>query len=179
MAGYNNAASYNAFIGYGAGFENTSGYANVFMGHVTGRYNTTGLHNTFLGHAAGTQNTTGSNNTLIGRSAGNKNETGQNNVLVGAEAGTNVQGNGNICLGYRAGYNETGDNKLYIDNNYYAEDNDTITDAPLIYGDFSAQQIGINTQDIPADYAMAVKGRIISDPTTYFRVNTTFYLFRI
>lgn len=161
-AGYNNNASYNIFVGYSAGYDNTSGYANVFMGHVTGRYNTSGIQNTFIGNAAGLNNLSGSSNTIIGGGAGNKNTSGQNNVLVGSEAGRNVEGSGNICLGYRAGYNETGSNKLYIDNNYYAESDSLAADAPLIYGDFNTHQLGINTDSIPEDYMLAVKGRVIA-----------------
>ena len=44
----------------------------------------------------------------------------------------------NVFLGYKAGYNETGSNKLYIANG-------PSDDAVLMYGDFAADRIGINT----------------------------------
>jgi hypothetical protein len=45
-------------------------------------------------------------------------------------------GTGNVFLGHKAGYNETGSDKLYIDS--------SDTSSPLIYGDFSADTITIN-----------------------------------
>jgi len=41
-----------------------------------------------------------------------------------------------VFIGYEAGYNETGSNKLYIDN--------SDTEDPLIYGDFSENDVKIN-----------------------------------
>jgi uncharacterized coiled-coil protein SlyX len=43
-----------------------------------------------------------------------------------------------VALGYKAGYNETGSNKLYIAN--------TDTSTPLIYGEFDTKKIVINGQ---------------------------------
>ena len=45
-------------------------------------------------------------------------------------------GTDNIFIGYQAGYNETGSNKLYISNSN--------TSNPLIYGDFSTGKVTIN-----------------------------------
>jgi len=45
-------------------------------------------------------------------------------------------GNGCVMLGYFAGFNETGSNKLYIDN--------SSTTTPLIYGDFSTNTLTIH-----------------------------------
>jgi len=161
-AGRFSTASKNTFIGHATGYFNTTGADNVYNGYAAGYNNTTGSDNTFMGFASGYKNTIGNKNILIGQAAGYENITGENNVLVGAEAGTNIEGSGNICLGYRAGYDEIGHNKLYIDNNYYNEDNDSLTNAPLIYGDFSTGQLGINTDSIPEDYMLAVKGRVIA-----------------
>jgi len=50
-------------------------------------------------------------------------------VLLGYQSGYSIaNGSNNIFLGYQAGYNETGSNKLYIENS------DSST--PLIYGEF-------------------------------------------
>jgi hypothetical protein len=49
----------------------------------------------------------------------------------------NQTGGGNVFLGYKAGYNETGSNKLYIAN--------SDVNPPLIYGDFSSGRVGIGT----------------------------------
>ena len=58
-------------------------------------------------------------------------------MIVGENAGRNIgAGSGNTFLGYNAGYNETGSNKLYIENSTSA--------TPLIWGDFNTDRIGIN-----------------------------------
>jgi hypothetical protein len=57
---------------------------------------------------------------------------------------------GNVFIGYKAGYNETGSNKLYIANS------DTI--APLIAGDFLTGRVGIGCSD--PQYALHVIGDI-------------------
>ena len=48
-------------------------------------------------------------------------------------AGWAGNGSGNVFLGNKAGYNETGSNLLYIDN--------TDIDTPLIWGDFSSNTV--------------------------------------
>jgi len=76
-------------------------------------------------------------NTFVGVAAGYCNSMGINNTALGKFAGfSNRDGSGNVFLGYKAGYNETGLNKLYIDNSN--------TNTPLIYGNFVANQVGIN-----------------------------------
>jgi len=45
-------------------------------------------------------------------------------------------GQRNVCLGYKAGYNETGSDKLYIEN--------SDATSPLIWGDFTADSVRIN-----------------------------------
>ena len=58
------------------------------------------------------------------------------NTFLGEGSGTNATGDGNVFLGYRAGYFETGSNLLYIDN--------SDTDAPLIWGDFENDLLRFN-----------------------------------
>ena len=116
---YNTTGDYNTFIGYHAGYSNTTGFRNTFIGNAAGLYNTTGYQNTFLGNYAGYNNQTGHTNTIIGRKAGFSNK-----------------GNGNVFLGYEAGYPESGSNKLYIDN--------SSTSSPLIYGEFDNDIVAIN-----------------------------------
>ncbi len=65
----------------------------------------------------------------------------QNNTIIGEEAGygissTNNMGIGNVMLGYKAGRNSTGDQKLYIENS-----DSTNT---LIGGSFRLNRVGIN-----------------------------------
>ncbi|HAS46419.1 MAG TPA: hypothetical protein DCS93_38415 [Microscillaceae bacterium] len=197
-AGQNNTGSFNSFMGHRAGMNNTVGYENNFLGAYTGLANTTGHHNVFvgrsaggsnttgqynafLGHAAGMANTNGHRNTFLGHRAGNSNQSGSHNTYlgvrtahnnvsghyntaVGSQAGHNNTGSKNVFIGHQAGYLETGSNQLYIHN----------SDAPipLIYGDFAAGGVGINTKKLvdPLDgafYTLSVNGLV---RTTELRV---------
>ncbi len=160
-AGLNNTdGRLNTFIGTESGHENTLGYFNVFLGTSSGYKNTEGRYNTFIGHNSGHNNINGEDNVFLGLNTGTNILTGQNNVSIGngslgshlystnlGEGSNNVyigkdaaarndNGNGNIFIGYQAGYNELGSNKLYIENS----DSDT----PLISGDFSTNKVTIN-----------------------------------
>ncbi|MBI4649661.1 MAG: hypothetical protein HY738_24430 [Bacteroidia bacterium] len=169
-AGYNNTSVLNVFIGTGAGFSNTSGVSNTFIGNQAGYYNTTGGFNTAIGWYAGGDMYDGGNNIYIGPFAGQINDSGDDNVNIGYFSGANGIGNqntfigslsgrwttgsGNVFIGYAAGEDETGSNRLYIDN--------SSTDSPLIYGDFSANYITINgNHKVAGTYF-----RIIENPGT-------------
>jgi hypothetical protein len=138
QAGYNNSTgANNTFLGHYAGNRNTTGASNTFQGYEAGYLNTTGYYNTFQGYQAGYSNTAGIGNTFIGLQAGVSNTTGGANIFLGNAAGySNSTGSGNVFLGYYAGYNETGSNKLYIDNSNTA--------TPLIYGEFDNNKLTIN-----------------------------------
>ncbi len=128
--------SFNTFVGAQSGLANSSGTFNVFIGAETGFSNTSGTGNVFLGNTTGYDNTTGGNNLFIGNSAGRFNSTGQNNVYLGALSGLmNISGSNNVFLGHTAGQDETGSNKLYIEN--------TNSSTPLIYGDFANDTVKI------------------------------------
>ena len=138
VAGEGNTTGYsNTFSGAGAGGHNTTGYDNVFSGTGAGGFNATGAGNIFSGRSAGKLNTTGNNNTFIGSYTGNSNTTGENNTFVGHRAGSgNIAGHRNVFLGKFAGSNETGSDKLYIDN--------STTSTPLIWGDFSQDYLDVH-----------------------------------
>jgi hypothetical protein len=56
---------------------------------------------------------------------------------------------------YKAGYNEVGSNRLYIQN--------SDATVPLIFGDFSSKRVGINTKktaDNGINYTLSVNGKI-------------------
>ena len=146
-SGYENIA-----VGYKALYTNTTGDNNTAIGTLSG-FNGNGNNNTSVGSYSLNLNSTGNDNTAIGRSAlynnnqsnnvalGSgtlKNNTeGYNNTAVGKNAGyTGVNSYGNVFIGYEAGYNETGNNKLYISNSQYS--------IPLIYGDFSNPLVAIH-----------------------------------
>ncbi|MFN2146120.1 MAG: hypothetical protein ACK2T7_12270, partial [Anaerolineales bacterium] len=69
-------------------------------------------------------------------------------VQLGFQAGFGSSGvsySGNIFLGYQAGLNETGNNKLYIEN--------SSSGTPLIYGEFDNKLLRVNgTLHIGNDY---------------------------
>jgi hypothetical protein len=160
----------NVFIGYNAGLNNLSGNYNFFMGQDAGKFNQTGERNTFIGSSAGYFNVSGSdnlfigeetgsnntesNNIFIGNLSGYNNETGVNNLFLGHYTGYSNNGSGNVFLGDHAGENETGSNLLYIANSN--------TTSPLVLGNFSTGQFGINTNKLATGYALSVNGAIIS-----------------
>lgn len=150
MAGYSNTTGdYNTFIGTAAGYYNT-GRCNTFIGEDAGFYNTTGQHNTFIGRYASLHNITGDYNIALGEDAGYDNITGQYNIYLGYQAGySNSTGDSNVFLGYKAGWNETDSNKLYIDNSN--------TSTPLIYGDFATDTLTINDILIAKAYNISTK----------------------
>ncbi|MEM9337745.1 MAG: hypothetical protein AAGA66_03395 [Bacteroidota bacterium] len=127
----------NLFRGTSAGASNTTGDFNTFIGEYSGEDNTTGSRNTFLSYNSGANSSTGSSNIFLGSYAGISNSSGSQNLFIGNSSGfSNATGSGNVFLGYTAGYNETGSNKLYIDN--------SSTSNPLIWGDFASNIVNIN-----------------------------------
>ena len=82
--------------------------------------------------------TSGGNNVALGTGAMANNIIGGNNTAVGVDAGSASTGSGNVFLGYTAGQNETGNNKLYISNDNSNSDN------ALIYGEFDTDKLRVN-----------------------------------
>lgn len=154
----NTIGNNNSFYGNYSGYDNTTGTYNVFTGSYTGHTNTTGANNVFTGAYSGKYNLSGNDNAFFGNRAGYSNISGTQNTYIGNISGYASTGSRNVFIGYKSGRNEIGDDKLYIDNS------DTST--PLLYGDFATNQLGINTNTIPMDYAFAVKGKIISEEIT-------------
>ena len=60
-------------------------------------------------------------------------------VLVGMLEKNLVTGSNNVFVGYKAGYNETGSNKLYISS----YDDDNSAERNLLYGDFSTGDLSL------------------------------------
>ncbi len=140
-------------IGNAAGSQNPSGYSNIKIGDngfnyvVTGNYNigfghsaanniTSGSHNMAIGTQTLGNIATGSYNVAIGSSSLVLNISGLGNVAIGYNAGRTNVGNYNVFIGYYCGYNETGSNKLYIENSSSA--------IPLIYGEFDNDILKFN-----------------------------------
>ncbi|MCK4664407.1 MAG: tail fiber domain-containing protein [Bacteroidales bacterium] len=141
----NSTGGYNTFFGYNSGILNSGGNYNTFIGADCGFYNSSALFNTCVGSHAGENLYTGSGNTFIGAGSGHGGSTpgqfitGGHNTYIGYYSGYgNKIGSGNVCVGYQAGSNETGSDKLYIENT-----NATSTSA-LIYGDFNTNILRFN-----------------------------------
>ena len=135
----NTTGSANTANGFGALYRNTIGASNTGIGHYALFANIDGSSNIAIGQNALTGNTTGDFNIGIGISANGNNQEGSRNTILGFRAGSGSAAHnktGNVFLGYQAGYNETTDNKLYIENSN--------SDSPLIGGDFAADEIYLN-----------------------------------
>lgn len=157
----------NTFIGHQSGYSNTIGTNNTFIGHLSGYSNingtgltavgctslyanTNGINNTCVGWESLGDNIGGSDNCAFGMDALILNTTGNNNTAVGSYSGlSNLIGSGSVFLGYQAGYYETGNNKLFIDNAQRVNEA-TARYSSLIYGVFNAtvlsQQLYLNTK---------------------------------
>jgi hypothetical protein len=109
QAGYSNTTGiFNSLLGVSAGYANTTGSSNSFFGYRAGQGNTTADYNSFIGAQAGFYNTTGYNNTFVGANAGLYSTTGVSNSFLGVQAGNhNTTGDNNTFLGYDAGYSNT------------------------------------------------------------------------
>jgi hypothetical protein len=138
LAGCSNDKGYwNTFSGFRAGYANATGYANTYTGWNAGCANAAGHHNTFVGCSTGCDISSGEGNTFVGALAGRYHTTGSHNTYVGTAAGAgNTTGGWNVCIGNWAGSEESGSYKLYIASG---------SGTPLIYGNFHAVQVGIDT----------------------------------
>ncbi len=129
-------ADANISIGYRSMMANTTGYYNIAIGLDALRSNTTGASNIGIGNSALSSNAIGNYNTAVGVMAFGNHSSGIANTALGYQAGiTNTTGSANVFIGSFAGANETGSNKLYIDNSN--------TSTPLIYGDFSTNTLTV------------------------------------
>ena len=136
---YNTTGEYNSAMGSDALLYNTIGGYNAALGGRALYLNEEGNYNSTVGAFSLYGNTTGNSNTAIGYFADALNQEGSRNTVIGCEAGGNMAAHsksGNVLIGYRAGYYETGDNRLYIANG--EADSNT-----LIYGEFDTGRVGI------------------------------------
>ncbi|MEO2058869.1 MAG: hypothetical protein ABGW76_02205 [Mesonia sp.] len=133
---YNISAIRNSAFGENSLLNLTTGSFNSAYGSRSLMYNQEGTFNTAFGVQSLRDNLLSYNTAFGGRSFWN-NQSGTNNVGVGYRVfANNITGSGNIGIGFQAGLNETGSNKLYIENSN--------SPSPLIGGDFSQNQVSIN-----------------------------------
>ncbi len=141
----------NTAVGFNAMGIKTTGNYNVALGSQA-LYRNNHNYNIAIGSNALYQSQ-GDNNTVIGHLAGENLQDGNNNTFVGYHSGrgnwSHHPGSGNVFIGAYAGIDETGSNKLYIEN--------TSTNTPLIYGEFDNNILRINgTLDINNAYQFPV-----------------------
>ena len=155
--------SNNVLMGREAGWGLNSGDGNIAIGYGIFRDGEEGSHpidvgsyNIAVGYRAMYKGPTGNNNIGIGQDAlisaydastniavgllsGYNISSGDNNTLIGISTGQAlVTGSSNVFIGYNVGSNTASDasNLLYIDNSN--------TNSPLIYGNFSTDQLTLN-----------------------------------
>jgi len=153
------SATKNTFLGAKAGSKNELGNSNTFLGALAGNNIVNGGNNVFVGAHSG-RNVLGSSNVFAGYQSGSDLEDAFATVLLGRAAGKNVLDMynsvcigtracasealnlfsfvGNVFIGYEAGLNETGSNKLLIENS------SAHRDEALIYGDFELDFMQVN-----------------------------------
>jgi len=154
--------NWNTFIGDYSGENNTTGSSNIALSGYALYSNTTGQRNIAIGESALRISDTGSFNIVIGSWADGNNSGGIENVIIGYQAGMGSSPHvksGNVFIGNQAGFYETGDNKLYIENSY--------TPYPLIYGEFDNDIVQINgTLNIKGNYSFPLTGGIAGQTLT-------------
>ena len=142
---FNTTGNTNLAIGEFALTTNGTGSSNIALGDQALRNNTVGQNNLAIGAASLQRNETGEGNIAVGIATLLLNQYGINNTAIGAAAGTNAKGSGNILLGYNAGGNYLGDNRLMIHNSN--------TNTPLIDGNFATKVLTVNNTLKVADLA--------------------------
>lgn len=136
-------ASDNTAIGYGAiSMEATglSASSTAVGSYALGRASVS-LANVAIGYKSmydGSTNPTGAYNVGVGNESLRVIAGGDKNVCIGTSSGDSiVSGDGNVMIGHESGKDETGSDKLYIENSDSA--------APLIYGEFDNDKVQINS----------------------------------
>lgn len=196
-AGTVNSGTYNTYLGYNSGQKTTTGSNNFVGGDNAGPDITVAAGNIILGSNAGSNLIGGSQNICIGPYSTLGSEamynvvlgtsasaygmtnvaigyatqsSGSGNTYLGSRSGLGTDGDNNVFIGYEAGSGQTVSDQLFIDN--------TDSSEPLIWGDFSADQLKLNGKvgigDVTtfpttaggvsvANYKLFVTGGILTD----------------
>lgn len=134
----------NTAIGSNVMPANTSGFLNVSIGDQSMFSNLTGNTNTVIGVGALYSNSSGSENVALGRNSLTTANASNNTGLGFATLRQNSSGANNVAIGHQAGYNETGSNKLYIENSTALNGTDSSVNNALIYGEFDNRIVRTN-----------------------------------
>lgn len=146
----------NVLLGYGTGASITSGFQNICIGTQAGvSMGASASANVFIGTQAG-QNNTGNDNTFIGQLSGQNTGSGATNTYIGQTSGRNTTGSRNVYIGAGLSPTVTESDALRVE---------TSTGTPLIGGDFSANEVGINLVPSSISAAMHIHGNGTSSAT--------------
>lgn len=125
MTNLSSSAGYNTAMGCLTLRDLTTGSGNTTSGSSSGFRTTTGMNNVFIGNKAAINNQTGSDNVAIGTNTASdqssgSGDIGDENVMIGTNAGGALTTNadGNVCVGFSAGYfHKNGNRNIYIGRN--------------------------------------------------------------
>ena len=134
----------NTAIGTNVMPSNTTGFLNTSIGDQSMFSNLTGNTNTVIGVGALYSNTSGSENVGLGRNALTSANASNNTALGFGSLRQNASGTNNVAIGHQAGYNETGNYKLYIENSTAVNGTDSSVNNALIYGEFDNRIVRTN-----------------------------------
>jgi hypothetical protein len=153
----------NTLVGALSGQSLISGANNVAIGELSLNVATSAADSVAIGSSALSSLTTGTGNSALGFAALTSVAAGTSNTAIGYKAGYQSTGSGNVFIGYQAGGGvSAGDSKLYVANSSVKT---------LIYGDFSADRVGIATTSPAATFQVGVSG---DGTTTRANAWTTF-----
>lgn len=144
-----------------------TGSQTVAIGPEAMRFAQSSSNNVAIGANALRNGRAASGNVAIGSDAGFGVRAGSNNTLIGYQTAYNSDStlSNSILIGYQAGYNETQSNRLYIENS-----NST---TPLIGGDFSTNQVGVNIAHASLAAALHAKGNGSTSSTFTLRADNS------
>ncbi|NDG20072.1 MAG: hypothetical protein EB117_17665, partial [Betaproteobacteria bacterium] len=112
------SVSTNTAVGASALGANTTGADNTAVGYQTASGNTTGSENIAIGNSTLSSVTTGTRNVAVGHQALLGGSATSYNAILGWKAGRSVTSNGNVLIGYGAGFGTTplttGANNIHI-----------------------------------------------------------------
>ena len=134
----------NTAIGTNVMPSNTTGFLNTSIGDQSMFSNLTGNTNSVIGVGALYSNTSGSENVALGRNALTSANASNNTALGFGSLRQNASGINNVAIGHQAGYNETGNYKLYIENSTALNGTDSSVTNALIYGEFDNRIVRTN-----------------------------------
>lgn len=155
----------NVYVGNTAGQLKTGGGGNTAVGALASYAAGSGNQNTAVGSQAAQGLTNGNFMAVVGWGAGRQVTTGNFNTALGYRAlDSCVTGSENVAIGPQAGYWETGDNHLWIDNKTRTDLADAKVKA-LVYGEFwptrAGQKIDFNGQVNPLA-GLGMPGRTVT-----------------